>query len=703
MRRILAYSGTGSQSNPCPNPSTLRETEQCPAAMECTVYQWRSSAWGLCGILDPGTKCGRGTQRREVACYSSTGMRVVEGRCEEKVKPTSVQDCMVHCPVDCHVTEWSEWSDCGTTCRAFTARQLLPKQRRERFIVTYPQNGGLSCPHTLSEERQCLNLPVCESYYWDISDWSDCILPPVVPLCGDGRRARNVTCRHSNGTEYGLNVCLEQLSSMPSLVESCYVACPSECQLSEWEAWGRCVQGCEGKRFRWRRLLGDSKTNPDCRNQNKYPLDEQEACVCDSLRPVVIGQWSDCILRPSEEVGAKFAQMSLKSLQSRTLNDTNVSEIPDQAYCGKGVRYKAISCQTSARDVEGAASCSPTEYQEEDCYLPCPIDCKLSPWTPWSSCSVTCGSGIQQRFRSIQTQPQNGGRKCPTLYGYNKESQTRVCTATCQYHKWQADGWGPCLPYGELSCGPGTQTRSIGCYAVTDNLVSMNLVDSSFCARRSRPDNVQDCNLPCPGDCVVASWTEWTACRQPCNGQQTQTRARSILRYGGQYSTDDCAPALQDVKVCIKGDNCFEYSWELSDWTSCLINDGSEVCGVGHKERFAMCRDDAGQRVEDYRCTELFGPMTEPLVVSCEIPCDNDCLLSEWSDWSMCSENCGLGVTSRYRTTVQAPVGNGRRCPEHLEESRPCFKQGCYQWLVTDWSSCRNQVCVCGVVIASHS
>ena len=78
-------------------------------------------------------------------------------------------------------------------CRVLcpTARQLLPKQSRQRFIVTYAQNGGLSCPSTLSEERQCLNLPVCETYYWDISDWSDCILPPIVPVCGDGLRARS--------------------------------------------------------------------------------------------------------------------------------------------------------------------------------------------------------------------------------------------------------------------------------------------------------------------------------------------------------------------------------------------------------------------------------------------------------------------------------------------------------------------------------
>ncbi|KAL8558647.1 hypothetical protein ACOMHN_022569 [Nucella lapillus] len=852
-RRILAYSGTGPQAIPCPNPSTLRESEACRAPLECSVFVWRTSAWARCSTAPdpPGPdaprpaygQCGPGTQTREVACYSSDGLRVMEGRvqdngdahvcngvkqgcvlapvlfslllsailtdalsetgvglgirCEERVKPASIQKCNVKCPDDCRVTEWSEWSDCGTPCRAFTARQLLPKQSRQRFIVKYPQHGGLSCPHVLHEERHCLHLPVCQTFFWDVTDWSDCILPPIVPLCGSGLRARNVTCRHSNMTELGLNVCLDQLSSLPTLVEPCYVACPSECQLSHWEPWGRCVQGCQGKRFRWRKLKGASKTNPECKNQNKYQLDEHEDCVCDSLRPVVIGEWSDCILQPPDEVGAKFAQMSLKSLQLRTTNDSGAVVAPDQAYCGTGVRFKAISCQTSARDMESAASCSASEYQEEECVLPCPIDCQMTPWSVWSTCSVSCGSGIQQRFRSIQTLPQNGGRKCPSLYGYTKESQSRVCTAKCQHHTWRADDWGPCLPHGEAVCGPGTHTRTVGCFAASASSLTLTLVDSTFCPRRDRPDNVQDCSLPCPGDCVLSHWTDWSLCSQdcslpcpgdcvlshwtdwslcsqdcslpcpgdcvlshwtdwslcsqvcvgvwctvvyrvvlycvvlwctdrdrpdnvqdcslscpgdcvlshwtdwslcsqPCNGQQTQTRSRFVLRYAGQYSSSDCSSALQDVRVCIRGDNCFEYSWELSDWTTCLINDGSAVCGVGHKERYALCRNDGGQRVEDYRCSELFGPMTERLVVSCEIPCDNDCLLSDWSDWTLCSVACGLGVTIRYRTTVQAPIGNGRKCPSNMEEKRPCFKQGCYQWQVTPWSACRTQTGVCG-------
>ncbi|CAL1528375.1 unnamed protein product, partial [Lymnaea stagnalis] len=312
-------------------------------------------------------------------------------------------------------------------------------------------------------------------------------------------------------------------------------------------------------------------------------------------------------------------------------------------------------------------------------------------WSQWSACSVKCGSGLQQRERRIMTLPANGGRKCPFMFGHDKEIQTKVCSVECSYNVWRTDDWGPCFPNVSRSCGEGTHSRPIRCVSVGPDGSEIN-VDQGFCYRNEEPSDIKSCSLPCPGECVMSEWSEWTMCRQPCNGQQTQKRVRNVLRNPGSYSmTRPCHPQMEE-RACQRQKNCIEYSWEIADWTSCLVNGGSAECGVGHKERFAICRNEVGEKVEGYRCEELFGPVTEPLVVSCEIPCDNDCLMSDWSDWAPCSTTCGLGFTTRKRTVLQSPMGNGRKCPEKLDQSKSCFLTGCFRWYVSEWSRCSAEV-----------
>lgn len=43
------------------------------------------------------------------------------------------------------------------------------------------------------------------------------------------------------------------------------------------------------------------------------------------------------------------------------------------------------------------------------------IDCMVTEWSLWSSCSATCGSGIIQKQRMIKRQPENGGKACPRV------------------------------------------------------------------------------------------------------------------------------------------------------------------------------------------------------------------------------------------------------------------------------------------------
>lgn len=53
-----------------------------------------------------------------------------------------------------------------------------------------------------------------------------------------------------------------------------------------------------------------------------------------------------------------------------------------------------------------------------------------------------------------------------------------------------------------------------------------------------------------------------------------------------------------------------------------------------------------------------------------------DCMVSEWSDWSACSAECGGGTQTRSRTILTDAWCGGEACPE-LSESQACNTQAC--------------------------
>ena len=50
------------------------------------------------------------------------------------------------------------------------------------------------------------------------------------------------------------------------------------------------------------------------------------------------------------------------------------------------------------------------------------VDCSWSEYGEWNSCSISCGAGVQERTRKIETAAELGGNNCTGL-----EKETRPC------------------------------------------------------------------------------------------------------------------------------------------------------------------------------------------------------------------------------------------------------------------------------------
>jgi hypothetical protein len=83
-------------------------------------------------------------------------------------------------PVNCTVSEWSDWTECSVPCGGGT-------QNRTRDVITPPANGGEACP-VLEESRSCNQDVPCTPVNCSVSDWSS-----WTPACTDCTQIRTRT------------------------------------------------------------------------------------------------------------------------------------------------------------------------------------------------------------------------------------------------------------------------------------------------------------------------------------------------------------------------------------------------------------------------------------------------------------------------------------------------------------------------------
>ncbi|CAK6951656.1 thrombospondin-2 [Scomber scombrus] len=231
------------------------------------------------------------------------------------------------------------------------------------------------------------------------------------------------------------------------------------------------------------------------------------------------------------------------------------------------------------------ACASPSFVDGECCPVCIPLDSEdgWSPWSEWTECTVTCGTGTQQRGRSCDatSNPCTG----PSI-------QTRKCSlGKCDSRVRQDGGWSLWSPWSSCSvtCGEGQITRIRHCNAPVPQLGGKDCEGSGRETQRCTAN-------PCPVDGGWGPWSPWATCSATCGGG-IKSRTRECNSPQPQYGGNKCIGEASD------SDNCNKKACPID---GCLSNpcfggvecnsspDGSWECGpcpAGFRGNGTHCED----------------------------------------------------------------------------------------------------------------
>ncbi|XP_039249716.2 thrombospondin type-1 domain-containing protein 7A-like isoform X1 [Styela clava] len=601
-----------------------------PTKLEVATGRRRSSRKEIRRRLSQVQSSLIGGRGRHVACLNEDGESVGESVMIEET-------CTV--TQHCEVRPWSEWSNCFALCGKTGNRT------RTREIKILPSGPAADpCPPT-EETKNCdvdLNhMTKCSGYTWVTGGWDQCITIDNA-TCGGGIQTRYVYCvvrneftiyKASTAVALGGNDGLKEWAKLqpvhdsfcnenykPFMWQECEVLCSGMCEVGEWSDWSECAP--------------DKCHTPEniyfpepLRTSRKI----QKNAFKRRMRKIVEG---------SDRDGCPHTREVIPCEETRCFHWHPVSTSqcqPLQGECGTGTQDQQIVCRDMWRNIVDAEHCyrKPAAHPINttlDCFVPCSSDCVVGAWSSWTACTHTCKRGKremekQTRFREILANPGIGGKSCPSRAMLQ---ESRSCNQhKCSVYYWDVGPWSVCQvkdsvtptapavgirtqdmfmaddgnntsgqhkPFyfppndKELVCGVGYQIRTVKCRKKDSGIVQDKLCGS----KRMMPLITRDCTFPCPKDCVVSEWGEWTSCERECEkvakpgqgsqGPVYQERHRVVVQHRTGRGTP-CPIEMKQSRRCLETEKCMQFRWRVGKWSECVkIAGASSVYGEANAE-----------------------------------------------------------------------------------------------------------------------
>lgn len=358
------------------------------------------------------------------------------------------------------------------------------------------------------------------------------------------------------------------------VTEVCHVPCPLDCKLSAWTAWTACSAPCgSGLKFRskWLRekAFNGGRPCPKLDMKNQAQVYEALPCHSECARYAWrVEPWSMC----------------------------NINAVHTPLSCGEGVQSRKIRCVLRGEGEAGEGSsmedsmCDQEEVPEAArmCVLPCPEDCVLTAWGPWSTCppSYEQEGWNRTRSRRVLRLPASPDSVCPELV----QTEPHLHNTSCLLYQYRATDWSTCQLSESAVCGRGFRTRLLDCFR-SDGRV----VEPSVCEQLGLVNDwklSEACEVDCPVSCLLSDWSPWTECSHTCGNEGQAVRSRRVLQEAREEGRP-CPAQLAQTKACpIRP--C--YSWLLSHWSQCTWRERTVARGAGGGGCRAWCSGVPGPR-----------------------------------------------------------------------------------------------------------